>query len=209
MELRDAVMSRRMTRTYDPDRPVSRDQLETLLNLAIRAPSAGHTQGWHFLVLDDITSRDKYWSVTADGPADAWLERMRTAPALVVCFSDRDAYLERYAEPDKGWTDRDEKRWPVPYWHIDTGMAAMILLLAAQDAGLAACFFGVPPERWPALFEAFDVPARLAPVGVVSLGYAAPDVRSPSLRRGRRTIDDVVSYGSFASVDSRPGSSTG
>jgi nitroreductase len=122
---------------------------------------------------------------------------MAQAPVLVVCLSDKTAYLDRYAEPDKGWTDRDEARWPVPYWHIDTGMAAMILLLAAQDAGLAACFFGVPGDRWMALRAAFAIPDRLDPVGVVSLGYPAPDVRSPSLRRGRRGVEEVVSYGSF------------
>lgn len=201
MELRDAVRTRRMIRSYDPDRPVPREELEVLLNLAIRAPSAGHTQGWRFLVLDDITSRARYWAATSDADPDGWLQRMSSAPILVICFSDRSAYLDRYAEADKGWTDRDEKRWPVPYWHIDTGMAAMILLLAAQDAGLGACFFGIPPERWSALFDAFDVPERLTPVGVVSLGYPAPDVRSPSLRRGRRTIEDVVRYGSFGPDD--------
>ena len=98
---------------------------------------------------------------------------MQTAPVLVVCFSDRAAYLDRYAEPDKGWTDRDEARWPVPYWHVDTGMAAMILLLGAVEAGLGACFFGVPPTRLPAFADAFAVPAGLTPVGVVSLGYPA------------------------------------
>lgn len=198
MELREAITTRRMIRTYDPDRPVARETLRELLELAVRAPSAGHTQGWQFLVLDDITFRSRFWSVTSDdGPGDDWLARMQTAPALVVCLSDREAYLDRYAEPDKGWTDRDEARWPVPYWHIDTGMAAMLLLLAAHDAGLAACFFGIPPERWPAFFAAFAVPARLSPVGVVSLGYPAPDRRSPSLKRGRRPVEDVVAYGSF------------
>jgi nitroreductase len=197
MELSDAVRSRRMVRSYDAERLVSRELLDGLLRLAIRAPSAGHTQGWQFLVLDDITSRNAFWTATSTGEADAWLTRMRTAPALIVCLSDKDAYLDRYAEPDKRWTDHDEARWPVPYWHIDTGMAAMILLLAAQDAGLGACFFGVPGERWPDLRAAFSVPDRLAPVGVVSLGYPAPDVRSPSLRRGRRSLDDVVTYGSF------------
>jgi nitroreductase len=198
MELSEVVRSRRMVRSYDPDRPVSREVLDGLLRLAIRAPSAGHTQGWQFLVLDDITSRSAFWTATSDGEADAWLTRLQSAPALIVCLSDKDAYLDRYAEPDKGWTDRDEAHWPVPYWHIDTGMAAMIVLLAAQDAGLGACFFGVPGERWPNLRAAFSVPDRLAPVGVVSLGYAAPDVRSPSLRRGRRPLADVVAYGSFA-----------
>jgi nitroreductase len=198
MELQDAVRTRRMVRTYDPDRPVPRDLLDNLLNLAIRAPSAGHTQGWRFLVLDDITSRTRFWSATVeDGPADTWLRRLQTAPVLVVCFSDKAAYLDRYAEPDKGWTDRDEARWPIPYWHVDTGMAALLLLLAAHDAGLAGCFFGVPGERWPAVAAAFAVPAGLEPVGVVSLGYPAPDRRSPSLKRGRRSLADVVAYGSF------------
>lgn len=200
VELTTAIRTRRMVRSYDPDRPVARGTVENLLNLAIRAPSAGHTQGWHFLVLDDITSREKFWASTVSDPADpgqSWLRRMRTAPALVICFSDRDAYLDRYAEPDKGWTDRDESRWPIPYWHVDTGMAALLLLLAAHDAGLAGCFFGVPPDRWQHLFAAFAVPERLSPVGVVSLGYPAPDVRSPSLRRGRRSLEKVVSYGTF------------
>ena len=198
MELQNAVRTRRMIRTYDPDRPVPRETLEMLLNLAIRAPSAGHTQGWRFLVLDDITSRSRFWSATSDGgEADSWLRRLQSAPALIVCLSDKAAYLDRYAEPDKGWSDKDERRWPVPYWHIDTGMAAMILLLAAHDIGLGACFFGIPPERWPAFLDAFAVPDGLAPVGVVSLGYPAPDRKSPSLKRGRRSIEDVVAYGSF------------
>jgi nitroreductase len=198
MELQRAVRTRRMIRSYDPDRPVERETLETILNLAIRAPSAGHTQGWRFLVLDDITSRSRFWSVTTeDGPADSWLQRMQSAAALIVCLSDKQAYLDRYAEPDKGWGDKDEARWPVPYWHIDTGMAALIILLAAHDLGLGACFFGIRPERWPAFFEAFAVPEHLAPVGVVSLGYPAPDKKSPSLKRGRRELSDVVVYGSF------------
>jgi nitroreductase len=207
MELSEAVRRRRMIRSYQPDRPVPRELLTELLSLAVRAPSAGHTQGWHFLVLDDITSRAAFWTATSEGEADSWLARMQSAPALVVCLSDKDAYLDRYAEPDKGWTDRDESRWPVPYWHIDTGMAAMILLLAAEDAGLGACFFGVPPERWDALRSALAIPPRLDPVGVVSLGYPAADVRSPSLKRGRRPLSNVVSYGVFGADSSGAGAS--
>jgi nitroreductase len=198
MELNDAIRRRRMIRTYDADRPVPRETLDELLSLAVRAPSAGYSQGWRFLVLDDITSRDRFWDATSRGGApDSWLSRLRTAPALIICLSDKQAYLERYAEPDKGWTDKDESHWPVPYWHIDTGMAAMIALLSAVDHGLGACFFGVPGEHWHDLRAAFGIPERLTPIGVISLGYPAPDQRSPSLDRGRREQADVVSYGSF------------
>lgn len=126
MEFEDAVRSRRMVRTYDPDRPVAREALTRLLDLAIRAPSAGFSQGWDFVVLSTPEQVERFWAATDDEPGkeqDRWLRGMQTAPALILCLSNRDAYLDRYAEPDKGWTDRDEARWPVPYWDVDTGMA--------------------------------------------------------------------------------------
>lgn len=199
MELAAAVRARRMVRAYDPVRPVPRAAIDTALDLAVRAPSAGFSQGWDFVVLTEPDDRQRFWHSTSDpdAPADAWLQGLRTAPALILCLSDRQRYLDRYAEPDKGWTDRDEGRWPVPYWDTDTAMAAMILLLSLVDQQLAGCFFGVPPQRIPAVLEAFDIPQDRRPVGVVSLGYPAPDRRSPSLRRGRRPVAEVAHDGRF------------
>ncbi len=198
MEFREAARRRRMVRRYT-DEPVDPVVVEQLLDLARRAPSAGNTQGWRFLVLTDASARERFWAATTapDAEPDRWLADMRTAPVLVVCFSAKDDYLERYAEPDKGWTDRDERHWPVPYWDVDTGMAALLLLLGAVDVGLGACFFGVPPERASALTAAFAVPDGLRTVGVVSLGHPAPDRRSPSLSRGRRPAAETVVYDSF------------
>ena len=90
---------------------------------------------------------------------------MMTAPVLVVPLSSKDAYLDRYAEPDKGWTDRDEARWPVPYWHTDAAMAAMLMLLTATDEGLGACFFGVPAPAVDRFRDEFGVPPAHTPVG--------------------------------------------
>ena len=191
------VRRRRMVRDYDPSRPVPPEVVERLLDHAVRAPSAGFSQGWAFLVLESAEDRSLFWSVTASEEApDGWLTRMRRAPLLVVVLSSKDAYLDRYAEPDKGWTDRDETRWPVPYWDVDAGMAALLMLLTAVDEGLGACFFGVPASRVDALREAFGVPASHRPVGVVSVGSpGGEDRRSPSLRRGRRGLDEVVHRG--------------
>jgi nitroreductase len=197
MEFADVVRRRRMVRAYDPDRPVPPDVRERLLEHAIRAPSAGFSQGWAFLVLETAADRDRFWTATTDGgEPDGWLTRMRRAPLLIVPMSDKGAYLERYAEPDKGWTDRDESHWPVPYWDVDAGMAALLVLLTAVDEGLGACFFGIPPERVVAFREAFGVPGRFRPVGCLSVGYPGDDdVRSPSLRRGRRPVEEVVHRG--------------
>ena len=199
MEFRDVVRKRHMVRDYDPDRPVPPEVRERLLEHAVRAPSAGFSQGWAFLVLESPAERERFWAATTgEGPPDRWLTRMRRAPLLVVPFSHKAAYLDRYAEPDKGWADRDEARWPVPYWDVDTGMAALLVLLTAVDEGLAACFFGIPPAEVPAFRDAFGVPVEYVPIGCVSVGYAGPDdVRSPSLRRGRRGVDEVVHRGAW------------
>jgi nitroreductase len=203
MDFADVVRSRRMVRAYQPDRPVPEVVLDRLLQTAVRAPSAGFSQGWDFVVCRRPADVAAFWEATTDPDAepDAWLRGLRTAPMLVVCLSDPERYLRRYAEPDKGWDEDERERrlahWPVPYWDVDTGMAALLMLLTAVDEGLGACFFGVPPERHAALLEALQAPPDRRVVGVVGLGHAAPDRRSPSLRRGRRPVGETGHDGRF------------
>ncbi|MGI3780298.1 MAG: nitroreductase family protein, partial [Janthinobacterium lividum] len=169
MELADALARRRMVRRYDRDAPVAADALDAVLRAALRAPSAGFTQGVSLLTLDLPDDCGRFWSAAAPVPGPAgtpekpnrWLDGMRTAPVLVLVLTSRAAYLDRYAEPDKGWTDRAEDRWSAPYWFVDAGMAAMAMLLRAVDLGLGACFFGVPADRIDAVHAAFGVPADL------------------------------------------------
>lgn len=210
VEHEDVVRSRRMVRAYDPTRPVDDAILARLLDHATRAPSAGFSQGWDFVVLRG-GARARFWDVTTgpgttDPAPDSWLRGMRTAPVLLLCVSDPERYVRRYSEPDKtgaaaapGSQRRavDDAAWPVPYWDVDTGMAALLVLLGAVDAGLGACFFGVPDDRHDAVREAFAIPASRRLVGVVSLGHPAPDRRSPSLRRGRRGVSEVAHEGRF------------
>jgi nitroreductase len=113
-----------------------------------------------------------------------------------VPLSHKDAYLDRYAEPDKGWTDRDEARWPVPYWHLDTAMASLLMLLTAVDEGLGACFFGIPPDAVDGLRAEFGVPAAYTPIGAMTVGHRLPDTGAAgSVRRGRRAAEEVVHRG--------------
>lgn len=199
MEFGDVVRRRRMVRNYDPGRAVPAAVVERLLAYAIRAPSAGFSQGWGFLVLEDGADRERFWTATtpAGRETSKWLEGMRRAPLIVVPHSNRSAYLDRYAEPDKGWTDRDAARWPAPYWDIDAGFAALLILLTAVDEGLGACFFGIPPQRTQDFRDTFGVPADFTPIGAITVGYPAPDRRSPSLKRGRRPVDQVVHRGQW------------
>jgi nitroreductase len=194
MEWADILVRRRMVRRYT-GQPVPASDVDAVLAAALRAPSAGFTQAVSYLVLTGAEV-DAYWSLTADpgGEPDRWLSGLRTAPVLICVWTDEAAYLDRYAQPDKGWTDRDPSRWSAPYWWVDAGMGVMAALHAAVDAGLGACFFGVPPLRIGAVREAFGVPADQASVGVISLGHPAEGGRSKP-RRGRRSAQDLVHRG--------------
>ena len=201
MEFQDVVRRRRMIREY-ADTPVDPAVVDRALANAVRAPSAGLQPG-----LGVPGARPAPPTSTASGRSpptpgelpDSWLAGMQTAPVVVIPCSSKAAYLGRYAEPDKGWTDEDEARWPVPFWHMDAAMASLLILLTAVDEGLGSCFFGIPPEHEAAVRDAFGIPPEFDPVGAITLGHRAPD-EAPSgsaTTRRRKPQTDVVHRGSW------------
>jgi len=99
---------------------------------------------------------------------------MHTAPVIIVPFAHKQAYLDRYAEPDKGFPANYEARWRIPHWYVDTAYASMTMLLSVVDAGLGAIFFSV---RDPApLREAFGVPDGFDPIGAIAIAPSDPNV---------------------------------
>jgi nitroreductase len=202
MEFQDVVDRRRMVRNY-VETPVDPAIVERALRNATHAPSAGFSQGWAFLLLDTPEDVRRWWQVTTDpedlANPDDWLAGMMRAPVVIVPCSSKTAYLRRYAEKDKGWTDRDEARWPVPFWHMDAAMASLLILQTAVDAGLGGCFFGIPVERVQAVREEFGIDPDHDPVGVITLGHRTGDTGaagSPA-RRPRKPLSEVVHRGSW------------
>jgi nitroreductase len=199
MELTEAVQRRHMTRSFS-DRPLEPGVLDRLLALALRAPSAGHTQGREFVVLEGSEQTAPFWEATTD---EAWRARSRRyeglsrAPVVVLAFADPDAYVARYREPDKLPPDGSDVRWVVPFWFVDAGFAVMTLLLGAADSGLGSAFLGNFRGE-EALCAALGVPERLGWFGAVLLGEASgPDPRPVSTHRSRRTLEDSVHRGGW------------
>jgi nitroreductase len=197
MEFQDVVRRRRMVRSYDSGRPVPADVIDRIVHNGLRAPSAGFSQGWGFLILDNPADVARFRAaVRPDSDPEGWFAAKVDAPLLIVPHSNKGAYLDRYARPDKGFTDRSDAWWPAPYWDIDTGFASLLMLLTAVDAGLGACFFGLPVDRIDAYREAFGVPADLTPIGAISVGYSDEPPRD--LRDRRRPAADIVHRGRWS-----------
>ena len=185
-----------MTRRFDPT-PLPDGLLDDLLETARRAPSAGFSQGVHFLVLEG----DALVSFWAASGAGAWFAGTQPgvldAPVLVVALADPAVYTARYAEADKaGHGLEDAANWPVPFWLTDTAMAVQNLLLLAEAHGLGALWFGLFRGARQAL-AGLGVPDGIEPVGAVALGHRAHgDAPSGSpTQRPRRAAAEVIHRG--------------
>lgn len=191
MEFQKAVRKRRMVRHFTID-PVPAETVDKILELAQHAPSAGFSQGSAYVVVTDSELKKKVAKLQGeDDYGSAGFHRwISEAPvAIVACVSEK-LYHDRYNEPDKLNDEGKEIDWPTPYWFFDIGAGSMLVLLGAVDAGLSAAFTGVFDVQ--GIKNLLGIPTHFHPVGVISIGHGADDVKSPSLKRGRRNWADVV-----------------
>jgi nitroreductase len=198
MQFRDVLSRRRMVRAYE-QRPVPREVLERIAGTIRRAPSAGYSQGQRLIVVTDSELRGEIAVAVGEDfyVGQGFAPWISGAAALVVVCTREEDYHDRYRQPDK--LDGDEEiEWPVPYWQVDAGAAAMLVLLAAVDEGLAAGVFGVPAERMETVRGLLGLPDDIAIVEVITLGYPAEDTASDRLSsrgtRPRRPLDELVRW---------------
>ncbi|RSM79514.1 nitroreductase [Kibdelosporangium aridum] len=195
MEFSEVIRRRRMVRHFT-DQPLAPEVVDRILASALRAPSAGFSQGYAFLSLTSAEDRARFWDVAAPWVVQSW-PTTRDVPLIVVPLAHKQAYLDRYAEPDKGWQDKAEARWPVPYWYIDTGMAALLMLLSAIDEGLGGFFFGIQPDQMAQFRAEYGIPDEYTPIGAILVGYRAEEqpVEGSAKTRSRRGTDEVIHHG--------------
>lgn len=170
MNVEDAIRDRRTHKTFGSE-PVDRETLDELFALARWAPNHNLTNPWRFRVLGP---RALALLKEADGdPVKA--RKFDRAPTLVV--------VTARSAPEAGERTRREDL-------LAAGCAAYVVLLAATARGLAS-FWRTPIvlER-PEGLAALGIPADEQPVGMIHLGPASQQPRTPD----RAPLDDVVSY---------------
>lgn len=191
MEFKKVLASRRMVRNYRSD-PVDSAALDRIARAALRAPSAGYSQGFTVVVVTKSETRAEIAGLAGEPEYvaqgfDPWISK---APAHIVLSVSEQEYHKRYNESDKLASDGTEIEWPVPYWWVDAGAALMAILLAAVDEGLAAGFLGV--HSVPKLQGLLRLPPDMRPIGVITIGYPEKDRKSGSLARGQRPESETI-----------------
>jgi nitroreductase len=200
MDLHEAIARRAMVRSFSPD-PLDPALVDRLVDAALRSPTAGNASGTAWVVLDGARQTGIYFDATTDEGWRAsnpeWSAGLRRAPVVLLAYTSPEAYVARYAEPDKAPSGlgAGEAAWPVPYWYGDAAMGVMAVLLAAVDAGLGACFLGAF-RGTQALAERLGVPQDWRLYGAVVLGRPdGNDHRSASLDRPRTPWAERVHRG--------------
>jgi nitroreductase len=139
LELREVVSKRRSIRKYK-DTPVSKESLLKVLNTARTAPSAGHRQPWHFIVVQDREAIKKL-AGRSKWAADA--------PIMIVGLADPEAS---------------------PVWcYNDFGIAFEHIILAATDLGLGTCWMG-KMEQDEEIKRFLGIPETLKVIAITPLG---------------------------------------
>jgi len=169
MDFWQVIEERRSIRSYESSRDVSPSLVNKILQAAVRAPSAGNRQPWHFVVVRKGEVRQ---ALAYRAAGQGFIAQ---APVVIVVCADGERSAARYGERGRRL-----------YCLQDTAAAIAYLLLAATALGLGACWIGAFDEGEAA--EILDLPSQLRPVAMIPIGFPE-ELPSPRPRRG---LDEVV-----------------
>jgi len=165
------IEERRSVRNYDVERDVPPEMVQRILEAAIRAPSAGNCQPWHFVVIRGKQTKELLTEA-------AYGQRfIAEAPVVIVVCADPARSAQRY-----------RSRGVRLYCLQDTAAAAEHILLAVTALGLGACWVGAFDES--AASQALGLPTSFRPVAIVPIGYPIAHHH----RVSRRSLKEVVTF---------------
>jgi nitroreductase len=197
MDAIEVMKARSTVRKYDPNANIPEEELNELLEIATRAPSAWNLQHWRFLVITSKEMKEKLLPIASNqeqvveaAATVAVLGDLQANETAKIVYKDagKDIYDLMISQVEKAYQNdrfaRDEA-------FLNAGFAAMQLMLAAKAKGYDTCpIGGFNREKF---VEEFRVPDRYAPVMLITIGKAVAPARPTT----RLPLDQVVVKESF------------
>lgn len=149
----DVIHQRTSIRKYQT-RPVTQEQLETLVKAGMAAPSAMNKQPWQFIIVEDKEI------LQALGKDIQTSKMVQQAPAAIIVCGD----MQKTGE---GWLQQ--------YWIQDCSAASQNILLAITDMGLGGVWTSIypAPERMKIVGNILNLPEHIIPLNIIPIGYPA------------------------------------
>lgn len=145
------IIGRKSRRIFDPDRPVSKEMVETMLEAARWAPSSGNQQPWHYMVFSTDNKPQLELAQSCLNPDNqVWANK---APVLIASIAQM---INDRGRPNKKALH-------------DLGLANENLLIQAVSMGLSCRpMGGFDVEK---LTNFFEIPVDFQPVVMIAVGY--------------------------------------
>lgn len=173
------VSSRQSDRAFLP-KGIEDEKLQRILASAQLAPSACNAQPWHFVVVNETDKRLQI----ADAMASKVLAMnhfTKQAPVQIVVVEEKANISSSFG----GWAK--SKHFP----HIDIGIVASHICLAAADEGLGTCMIGWFDEK--KIKNILSIPDDKRVLLVIVMGYSSQETRP----KKRKKLNEIVSYNSY------------
>ncbi|MCF8011182.1 MAG: nitroreductase family protein [Clostridiales bacterium] len=170
MEILEAINSRKSVRKFKPDSIID-ENIQKLLDAAIKAPTAGNAQPWYFYVIKDKSIKD------ALSAASLGQKFVNDAPVVIAVCVDPEVSAAKYGD-----------RGRYLYCIQDSAAAVENIMLAAVSMDLGTCWVGAFEEE--KVKQVLNMPAGRRPAALIPLGY--PEKIDEGFKR--KPLNEVVEY---------------
>lgn len=200
MDTKEAIITRRSVKHYDPAHKMSDEEINELLSLALLSPTAFNIQNWRFVVVSNPELRKKIREA-------AWDQAQVTDTSLfIILCADLNSWQK---DPARYWKDAPEEVRDFILPAIDNyycgkdqvqrdeamrscGIAAQTLMLAAKSMGYESC----PMDGFD--FDKVGKIINLPPNHVVTMFVAiGKGTKETWERPGQLRLNEVVIKDSF------------
>ena len=179
MNAKDCILQRRSVRRFLP-KPVARETVQRIVELARFAPSWKNSQIVRYTVIDDKDLKDRIGSDCVRGLAFNTKTIHRAAALAVISYETGHSGRS----DDGSLQSADAEKWEM----FDAGIAAQTFCLAARDYEVGTCILGVVDEA--AIHDLLDLPENQKVACLVAMGYPEEWKSAPQ----RRSCEDLLRF---------------
>lgn len=181
MNFQELVSKRQSDRQYEEGRPIPQEVIQRIIEAARLAPSATNSQPWHFIVVDEPELKKKVAAALTSTLTGSMNNFAATASALIVIVEEPANLMGKMG------TLLLKEHLP----HIDLGIAASHIVLAATEEGLGSCIIGWVNQK--KVRELLHIPKQKAVPLVISLGYSTEEQK----QKKRKPMEDICSHNGY------------
>ena len=169
MDTIDIIKQRRSIRTFN-DKNISSNDIKTILECAMSAPTARNQQGWRFIVIDDKNILEDISKGIEHGKMCKEANKV-----IAVCYKVDDELSQLY-------------------WEQDASAATQNILLSATSLGIGSVWVAIHPRKQKVDFlsNLLNIPDNIKPLSIIALGY-----KDDILKEVDRYDENKVKYNSY------------